>query len=56
MTALCLLAESQKFCLLLGAAGLTGFGSFAAFSALVLAAGRACRSTAFATAHPTGGS
>ena len=56
MTALCLLAESQRFWLLLGAAGLTGFGSFAAFRALVLAAGRTCRSTAFAATHTTSGS
>jgi len=56
MTALCLLAESQKFRLLLGAAGLTGLGVFAAFSALVLAARRTCRSTAFAAAHSTSGS
>ena len=56
MTALGLFAESQKLRLLLGAAGLTGLGVFAAFSALVLAASRTRRSTAFAAAHPTGGS
>ena len=56
MTALGLFAVSQKLRLLLGAAGLTGLCVFAAFSALVLAAGRTRRSTAFAAAHPTSGS
>ena len=56
MTAQCLFAESQKLRLLLGAAGLTGLGVFAAIRALVLAASRTRRSTAFAAAHPTSGS